>query len=103
MSARKKIASISWHAESGALSRAINEDLCQLILMAEKQYGRISWECRIVKQIAEIFRAWRNQLEKEFFSENSGHKTGSPYFGTRFWRREGNGTASNSREGLLDE
>jgi len=84
MSKRKKIDSISWHAESGALSRAINEALFQLIVISEKQYGRISWECRIIKQISALFLQWRYALDNDFYRENPGHKTGSPYFGTRF-------------------
>ena len=88
MSAKKKIDSLSWHTQSGALSRAINEDLCQLIVMTEKQYGRISWECRIIKQSCAMFQQWRNQLDNNFYRENSGYKNGSPWFGTRFKRQE---------------
>ena len=81
-----KINSMDWHKESGGLSRAINENLCQLIVMTERQYGRTSWEAKIVKSLSDIFREWRNQLDNNFYRENPANDGGSPYFGTKFRR-----------------
>jgi len=76
-----KIPSLYWHTQNGERARRINELLQRLIVETQAQYGRPSWEFRILQSIEHLFRVWRDRMDNNQFSEIRNRDQKSFWFG----------------------